>query len=105
MLRSDFFGRNLNKRELQIKVTRDRLPKSLMSSARDHLTPHILTRKTRLWLRNFVIKDAKRLLQHNRRRIQPIDATPFHSIWHVGTVCIWRGMHGRGFTPKLKAEP
>src|SRR6266852_4993995 len=47
----------------------------------------------------------KIVLQQNRRRIQPIDATPFHSIWHVGTVCIWRGMHGRGFTPKLKAEP
>jgi hypothetical protein len=29
-------------------------------------TPDILTRKTRLWLRNFVINDAKRLLQHNR---------------------------------------
>ena len=37
-----------------------------MSSARDHVTPHILTRKTRLRLRNFVIKDPKRLLQHYR---------------------------------------
>jgi hypothetical protein len=35
-----------------------------MSSARDHVTPHILKRKTRQWLRNFVINDAKRLLQH-----------------------------------------
>jgi hypothetical protein len=34
-----------------------------VSSAQDHVTPHILTLKTRLWLRNFVLKDAKRLLQ------------------------------------------
>jgi hypothetical protein len=25
------------------------------------------------------------------RRIQPVDATPFHSIWRVGTVCKWKG--------------
>jgi hypothetical protein len=56
-----------------MKRTRDRLPKSLMSSARDHVTPHILTRKTRLWLRNFVIKDAKRLLQHYLPKAEVIE--------------------------------
>lgn len=55
-----------NKPQSPIDIASSALPKSPASSSLGDMVPRMLIRKQRLQRGNFVIGDAKRLLQHNR---------------------------------------
>jgi hypothetical protein len=71
-----FSAKRQNKPQSPIDIHSSRSPKSPVSSARDDVGPHMFIRTSRPRLGNFVIKDAKRLLQQYRSRTASLTIEP-----------------------------
>jgi hypothetical protein len=57
------FRESTKRKTIADSITSIALPKLPMNLTREDVSPHVFTRKSRLWLAEFLITDAKRLLQ------------------------------------------